>query len=101
MLKGATGMAPLPMELDLDKTGYALTTGERDSIATALLKLDWTGLTGEAARSCLNAFRFLRNKWSISGSTLTITKEDDTTTAFTSALTTNAAADPITASDPS
>jgi hypothetical protein len=42
----------------------ALTTGERDSVATAALKLDWTGIVGEASRSTLNALRFLRNKWS-------------------------------------
>jgi hypothetical protein len=84
-----------------DKTGYALTSGERTSIAEALLKLDLSTITGEASRSVINALRFLRNKWSISGSTLTVTKEDDTTTAFTSALTTDGAANPIVASDPS
>lgn len=69
--------------------------------ADALLKRDWSSVTGEAARSALNALRALRNKWSISGSTLTITKEDDTTTAFTSSLTTAAGTEAITASDPS
>jgi hypothetical protein len=69
--------------------------------ADALLKRDWTSVTGEAARSVLNALRFLRNKWSISGSTLTVTKEDDTTTAFTSALTSSPTAEGVTASDPS
>lgn len=53
MLKGAAGMVPLPLEIQLtdfnlnvatvtvgtnnDKTGYALTAGERDSVADALL----------------------------------------------------------------
>lgn len=69
--------------------------------ADAFLTRDWTSVTGEAARSSLNALRFLRNKWSISGSTLTVTEEDDTTTAWTAALTTNASVDPVTASDPS
>lgn len=69
--------------------------------ADALLKRDWSSVTGEAARSVLNALRFLRNKWSVSGSTLTVTKEDDTTAAWTSVLTGNPAADPITGSDPS
>ena len=80
--------------------GVTLTSGERTSIAEALLKLDLSTVTGEAARSVLNAVRFLRNKWSISGTTLTVTKEDDTTSAWTSALTTSAVAEPITASDP-
>lgn len=69
--------------------------------ADALLKRDWASVTGEAARSVLNALRVLRNKWSISGTTLTVTKEDDTTAAFTSSLTTAAGAESITASDPS
>lgn len=69
--------------------------------ADALLKRDWTSVTGEAARSVLNALRVLRNKWSIASTTLTVTKEDDSTTAFTSSLTTAAGADSITASDPS
>lgn len=68
--------------------------------ADALLKRDWTAVTGEAARSVLNALRFLRNKWSIAGATLTVTKEDDATTAFTSALTTSASAEAVTSSDP-
>lgn len=65
-----------------------------------LFTQDMTQLTGEASRSLLNAVRFLRNKWSIAAGTLTVTKEDDTTSAWTSALTTDAAADPVTASDP-
>lgn len=69
-------------------------------IADAILKRDWTAVSGEAARSVLNALRFLRNKWSISGTTLTVTKEDDSTPAWTGTVTTDAAADPITANDP-
>lgn len=85
-----------------DKTGFALTSTEHNNIADALLKRDWTAVTGEAARSVLNALRFLRNKWSVSGTTLTVTKEDDSTSAWTATLTTTAAsgADVITSSDP-
>ncbi len=61
---------------------------------------DMSTITGEAARSPLNALRFLRNKWSITAGTLTVTKEDDTTSAWTSALTVTAGADPITGFDP-
>lgn len=92
--------APVTVGTNNDKTGYALTSGERTSIATALLTLDLSTVTGEAARSVLNALRFLRNKWSLSGATLTVTKEDDTTTAWTAAVTTDASADPVTGSDP-
>lgn len=69
-------------------------------VPDATLKRDMSAVTGEASRSPLNALRVLRNKWSISGATLTVTKEDDTSTAFTSTLVTDAAADPITSSDP-
>lgn len=68
--------------------------------ADAILKRDWTAVTGEAARSLLNALRFLRNKWSVSGGTLTVTKEDDVTSAWTAAISTDAAAVPIIGSDP-
>lgn len=81
-----------------DKTGYSLvsdydpakTAAQVSDIPTAtenadaLLKRDWTQVTGEAARSVLNALRKLRNKVSFNGTdTLTVTEEDDTTTAYT------------------
>lgn len=67
--------------------------------ADALLKRDWSSVSGEAARSVLNALRKLRNEWSISGSTLTVKKEDDSTTAYTQSLTTSGSADPIVSID--
>lgn len=82
----------------IDTTTF--TSGALNAIADAVLKRDWSGLTGEASRSLLNALRFLRNKWSISGTTLTVTKEDDATSAWTATLSTDAAADPVTGSDP-
>jgi hypothetical protein len=91
-IKGATNCAETDALIDLE---------DLNKKADALLKRDWTAVTGEAARSILNALRFLRNKWSISGGTLTVTKEDDTTSAWTAALTTNASADPVVSSDPS
>jgi hypothetical protein len=71
-------------------------------IADAILKRDWTAVTGEAARSLLNALRLLRNKWSIDPTTgvLTVYKEDDTTAAWTAQLSTSSAASPVTTSDP-
>lgn len=51
-------------------------------------------------RTMRQALRFLRNKWSISGTTLTVTAEDDATTSWTSTLAGTAGADPITSSDP-
>jgi len=65
-------------------------------IADAILTRDWTAVSGAAARSVLNALRFLRNKWSVAGGTLTVTAEDDTTTAWTATLTANTGAAPET-----
>jgi hypothetical protein len=75
--------------------------GDFNRLVDDLLKRDMSAVTGESSRSPLNAFRKLRNKWSISGSTVTYTKEDDSTSAFTSAITTTGGASPITAEDPS
>lgn len=65
-------------------------------VATEILTIDWTGVTGEASFSTLNALRFVRGAWSVSGSTLTVKKEDGTTTAYTHTLTTDPSAVPIT-----
>lgn len=72
-----------------------------EETSDTVLKRDWTLISGEASRSVINALRFMRNKWSVSGTTLTVTKEDDVTTAWTSTLSTDAAADPVSGSDPS
>jgi hypothetical protein len=52
-----------------------------------------------SGRSLYGATAKLVNKTSISGSTLTVTKSDDSTSVFTQSLTTSASADPVTASD--
>jgi len=71
--------------------------------ADALLNRDMATGTDSGSptvRTVRQALRFLRNKWSISGTTLTVTKEDDATASWTATLTTNASADPVTSSDP-
>ncbi|MBP6514028.1 MAG: hypothetical protein KA224_02540, partial [Steroidobacteraceae bacterium] len=68
--------------------------------ADALLDRDLSAVNDSNARSPLNALRFLRNKWSISGATLTVRKEDDTTAAWTATVSTTAGADPVTGNDP-
>jgi len=71
--------------------------------ADALLNRDMSTGTDSGSptvRTVRQALRFLRNKWSISAGTLTVTKEDDTTTSWTSALTTSGSAEAVTASDP-
>lgn len=51
-------------------------------------------------RNVLSALQYLRNKVAISGSTMTVSAEDDTTTAWTAALTTSPGVDPVTTLDP-
>ena len=68
--------------------------------ADALLNRDMSAVSDSNARSPLNALRFLRNKWSISGATLTVTKENDSTSAWTATVSTTAGADPVTGNDP-
>lgn len=87
--------AMYPQDIGTDNTAQQLT-----DIADAILKRDFTAVTGEARRSLMNAVRKLLNKWSVSGGTMTVTKEDDATTAYTETLTTAAGADSITSSDP-
>jgi hypothetical protein len=67
-----------------------------EEIADAILKRDFSAISGEAAYSLLNAARMLRNKWDTASSTLTVRKEDGTTTAWTRTLTTDPTAQPIT-----
>lgn len=72
-------------------------------VADAILDRDMSTGTDSGSptvRTMRQALRFLRNKWSISGTTLTVTKEDDTTASWTSTLAGTAGADPITSSDP-
>lgn len=68
--------------------------------ADALLNRDMSAVSDTNARSPLNALRFLRNKWSVAAGTLTVTKEDDTASAWTASVSTDAAAEPVIGSDP-
>lgn len=85
---------------DTGTDGVVISSTTANQIADALLNRDMSAVSDTNARTPLNALRFLRNKYSISGTTLTVTKEDDATSAWTSVLTTNASADPVTGSDP-
>jgi hypothetical protein len=71
-------------------------------IADAFLDRDMSTGTDSGSttvRTPRQALRALRNKVSISGSTLTVTKEDDATASWTAAVTT-AAGNPLTSVDP-
>jgi hypothetical protein len=51
-------------------------------------------------RTVRSSMRYIRNKVSISGSTMTVSTEDDTTASWTAALTTSPGVDPVTTLDP-
>lgn len=73
----------------------SLVAADLNAIADAILKRDWTLLSGEAVYSLLNAARMLRNVWTTTGGTLTVRKEDGTTSAWSRTLATDPTAQPI------
>lgn len=84
-------------------TAAAIAADAGEEIADAVLNRDMSTGTDSGSptvRTARQALRFLRNKWTVSGGTLTVYKEDDSTTSWTGAVTSDAAADPITANDP-
>lgn len=96
-VRSAVGLASANLDTQLD----ALPTAVEN--ADALLNRDMSTGTDSGSttvRTVRQALRFLRNKWTISGSTLTVFKEDDSTTSWGSTLTSTPSADPITESDP-
>lgn len=68
-------------------------------IADEMLNRNLAGGGSGGTRNVRNALRALRNKTSIAAGTLTVTEEDDTTSAWTAAVTT-AAGNPISSIDP-
>jgi len=79
-------------------SAMTLTAGERNSVADALLDRNVAG-GSSAGRLVKEALYVLRNKTDIAGGTLTVYGVDDSTAAFTAAVTTTAG-DPISAIDP-
>lgn len=94
-VRSAVGLASANLDTQLD----AIPTATEN--ADALLNRDMSAVSDTNSRSPLNALRFLRNKWSISGTTLTVTKENDVSSAWVATVSTDAAAEPVVGSDPS
>lgn len=69
------------------------------ALANSILGMDFSTVTGAAARSLLNAARFLRNRWAIAAGTLTVYEEDDATQAWAGAVST-AVSNPVDEIDP-
>lgn len=83
-------------------SAMTLTSSERDSVADALLDRDMSlgaDSGSPTVRTPRQALRFNRNKWSIAGGTLVVTKEDDTTASW-SATVTQTAGNPVSELDP-
>jgi hypothetical protein len=102
MLHSASGMAPVVTELQLRDTTPSTSALEAADILLMrnLASVETGAANGSLPyRHVLQALRFLRNKWSISGGTLTVTKEDDTTSSWSAAITTTAG-NPISTVDP-
>jgi hypothetical protein len=82
----------------------ALATDAVTEIADGILARDigsgTNALTTLNERTVRSALRALRNKSSIATSTLTVTTENDATTAWTAAVSSSATADPVTGVDP-
>ena len=80
--------------------GGSLTSTERNAIADALLNRDMSAVSDTNSRSPLNALRFVRNKWSVSGTTLSVMRENDSDVAWTATVSTDAGGLPIVGNDP-
>jgi hypothetical protein len=81
----------------------ALATDAITEIADGILARDIGSGTNAVVldeRTVRSALRALRNKSSIATATLTVTTENDTTTAWTAAVSSSASADPVTGIDP-
>ncbi len=98
--------------VNLDKSGYQLVDGSLRSgtfasgmvdvnIPDAIYRRDMALVSGEAARSLLNATRKLMNRWdtTTTSGVLTVFKEDDVTISYTQNITSSSGAQPITSLD--
>lgn len=83
--------------------GVTIKTVDLNVIADAILARDLGSGSGTGTlneRTVRSALRILRNRYDVAGTALTVYKEDDSTTAWTSTLSTNPGAEPVTGSNP-
>jgi hypothetical protein len=81
----------------------ALATDAGTELADAFLNRDMatgTDSGSSTVRTVRQALRFLRNKWDLDGTDLTVYKENDSTASWTGVVTNSPGTDPITGSDP-
>lgn len=70
------------------------------NVADTVLTRDFAAVSGAASRSLINSARFLRNNWYTADNYVYITKEDDTTVAWSGQLSLVSAGSGITGMDP-
>ena len=76
-----------------------LTTTERGDVADKLLGRNVSG-GSDGGRTVKQALHFLRNRWDVAATTLTVYDTDDTTPSWTGTVTGTPGADPITGNNP-
>lgn len=92
-----------PLSFSIENRYSLHTSTERNAIADALLDRNMATGTDNGSstvRTPRQALRFLRNKWGLTNSTLSVKKEDDSTESWSASVDTNSSASPIIGVDP-
>lgn len=94
LLKGATNMAPVPIEVELTASDNQAAAGVPatglNTIADAILARDVSNVEATAPGHCLGTIVLAGTQWSIAGTTWTIFRSDGSTTFTTKTLTVTA-----------
>ena len=103
----AAALAAAEVTSDLNAliaSGATLTAAERNAVADAILGRSFDSAVAagasESLRNLLTSLYFLRNKWFIQGTTLNVTKPNDSDVAWTATVTSSDAATPVVGVDP-
>jgi hypothetical protein len=102
-VRAAVGLASANLDAQLAPISSITAAPTAIQNADALLDRDMAAGVdsgGPTHRTMRQALRLLRNKWSTSGNSLLVMKEDDATLSWTSILATTPGAPPVTGSDP-
>jgi len=84
-------------------SGFQVWRVDANRAADAVLDRDMSVGTDSGSptvRTVRQAFRYLRNKWVLAGTALSVKKENDSTESWSSTMTTDVAAVPVVGSDP-
>lgn len=92
-----------PMSFSIENRTAFINSSERNSIADAILNRDMsvgTDSGSSSVRTVRQALRFLRNKWVVSGGSLSVKKEDDSTESWSAVVGTTTNTEGIVSIDP-